>query len=280
MRRAIILINAYTRSEAELNQPRRLKEELGRLGVQAEIVRNSPAALRAQADFCIFLDKDKYAAKAIERRMRLFNRAEAIEICDDKMLTHLALAGVPMPETVSSLLCYTPEQPVSAELLREVEGLGYPLVVKENHGSLGRQVYLARNREELGTLAERLKLVPHLYQKFIAESAGRDLRVIVVGGRALAAMKRTSETDFRSNAALGGTCEPFTLDRNAAELCERVADKLGLDYCGIDLLFSSRGCGYLVCEVNSNAFFAAFERVTQINVARVYAEHIFRTIYQ
>ena len=194
MKKAIILINAYTHFEAELNQPRRIGEELSKLGVEAEILRNSPSAIEAEGDFCVFLDKDKYAARALEKRMRLFNRAEAVETCDDKMLTYLALKGLPQPDTVSSLLCYTPGAAVEEKFLAEVEGrLGYPVVVKENFGSLGKQVYLARNRAELASLAERLRPVPHLYQKFIAESGGRDVRAICVGGEVVACMKRENE---------------------------------------------------------------------------------------
>ncbi len=279
MKKAFILVNAYTESEHELNQPRRLKEELERLGVSVRIVRNSPSALKEEGDFCVFLDKDRYAARAIESRMRLFNRAQPIEICDDKMLTYLSLDGIPMPETVPSLLCYTPSRPFSRAPLDEAEArFGYPIVVKECHGSLGAQVYLAKDRAALESLAERLKCVPHLYQKFIAESAGMDLRVIVIGGRAVAAMKRVSETDFRSNAELGGRGEKTDPDPAAKSLCETVARRLGLDYCGIDLLFGKDG--YLVCEVNSNAFFKTIERVTTINVAQKYAEHIYREIYK
>lgn len=278
MKSGFIIVNAYTKSEHELNQPKRLCAELEKLGVKMSIVRNSPSALLKEGDFCVYLDKDKYAAQMLEKRMRLFNRAKPIELCDDKMLTFLALDGFPMPETLPSLLCYNPECPPSKELLNAAEGrLGYPMVVKECFGSLGKQVYLARDKNELAALSESLKLKPHLYQKFIAESAGRDLRVIAVGGEAIAAMERISQTDFRSNAELGGVGKAFALDREAKELSEAVAKKLCLDYCGIDLLFGKEG--YLVCEVNSNAFFLTMERVTGVSVAAAYAAHIFREIY-
>ncbi len=277
MKKAIILINAFTQSEGELNQPKRMKEELAKLGVEAHIMRNSPAALEAEADFCIFLDKDKYAARAIEKRMRLFNRAEAIETCDDKMLTFLALDCVPQPETISSRLCYSADAPVDGQFLDEAESrLGYPMVVKENHGSLGRQVYLARDRAELCSLATRLQYVPHLYQKFIAESSGRDVRVICVGGEAVACMKRENERDFRSNLSAGGRGEPFPVDGEIRRLASLVSTCLKLDYCGIDLLLSHDG--YLVCEVNSNAFFGGIENVTGINVAASYACYILNEI--
>ena len=118
---------------------------------------------------------------------------------------------------------------------------------------------------------------PHLFQKFVSSSAGRDLRVIVIGGVVFAAMRRTSAGDFRSNLELGGRGEPLSPDARAAALCESVARRLGLDYCGVDLLFAEDG--YTVCEVNSNAFFGGMERITGKNVAGAYAEYIIREVY-
>ena len=60
-------------------------------------------------------------------------------------------------------------------------------------------------------------------------------------------------------------------------LCLKVAKILNLDYCGVDVLFGKDG--YLICEVNSNAFFDGIEAATGINVARAYAEHICSQIY-
>lgn len=282
MKKGIILINAYTQSENELYQPQRLREEFEKLGVRIRIVRNGFFAERflpEEADFCVYLDKDKYCARLLEEKIRLFNRAEAIETCDDKMLTLIALRGVaPMPNTISGPLCYTPEEPIKRDMIDYAEAqFGFPMVVKECYGSLGKGVYMANTRQELEGIAERVKCKPHLFQQCISESFGRDLRVIVIGGKTVAAMKRVSQGDFRSNAELGGKGEPFEIDEDGARLCERIAERLNLDYCGIDLLFGKDG--YLLCEVNSNAFFKTLEQVTGINVAHLYARHIIHEIY-
>ena len=271
--KGLILINAYTQSESELYQPRRLREELQKLNVTVDLVRNACIDSRADYDFCVYLDKDKYCARRLEGQgLRLFNRAAAIETCDDKMLTCLALQGFPVPETISAPLCYTPEIDVNERLLARVEReLGFPLVVKECFGSLGKGVYFVENRVQLQAIRKKLQNKPHLFQKFIKTSYGKDVRVIVIGGKARCAMKRTGK-GFLSNVAAGGGGEPFALDEQTKTLCERVARQIGLDYCGIDLLFGEEG--FWVCEVNSNAFFAATERVTGVNVAKIYAEHI------
>lgn len=279
MKHGIILVNAYSNHPGEMHRVNRLKEAFLPLNVAIDVVKNGPKLSEIEADFCIFLDKDRYAAMTLEKKMRLFDRAKAIEICDDKMLTHLELSGVvPMPKTIASLLCYTPESPLSTELISCVEEtLGYPVVVKECYGSLGRQVYLAKDRKELVSLSQELRSKPHLYQEFIKESAGKDVRVIVVGGKVIGAMKRFSQKDFRSNAELGGMGERYELSKEGRALCEKVANHLKLDYCGIDLLWGKEGM--LLCEVNSNAFFQKFEEVTKTDVAGAYARHIYQEIY-
>ncbi len=292
MKKGLILVNAYWKSETEIYQADRLREEFAALGVEIRIRRNNyfPVHLRctgsisplAEAyDFCIYLDKDKYTSYLLEQSgLRLFNRHDAIVACDDKLLTYFALrdAGIAIPRTFAGLLCYTPSEKVAKETLDIIESeLSYPLVVKESFGSMGKGVYKADNREELESIAEQVKCKPHLFQEYIAESAGRDLRVLVVGGKVVAAMKRISDGDFRSNAALGGRGESYPLDAAGEVLALKIARVMGLDYCGIDFLFGKNG--YVLCEVNSNAFFAVAERVTGANIAGAYAAYIYKEIY-
>lgn len=292
MKRAVIIINAYSTLPTGLNQAERLKSEFERLGVSAEIRRNGFFASLENSgelintlcgyDFCVYLDKDKYASAILEKSgLRLFNSHAAVRVCDDKMETHLALAGhgVPMPQTVPATLCYDPQAKIKGEHILFLERtLGYPVIVKESYGSLGKGVYKADNRAELEKLCEKLKCTSHLFQRFISSSAGRDIRVIVIGGKAVAAMQRNSETDFRSNLELGGTAKPVEIDGRLRDICELTAKILSLDYCGIDVLYGTNG-EYLVCEVNSNAFFGGIERVTGANIARLYAEYIYGEIY-
>ncbi|MDE6273422.1 MAG: RimK family alpha-L-glutamate ligase, partial [Clostridiales bacterium] len=235
----------------------------------------------AEFDFCIYLDKDKYLPRMLEGAgMRLFNRARAVELCDDKMATFIALqgTGIPVPKTLPAPLSYTPQIPASEEMLQKIESeLGLPVVVKECYGSLGKGVHLARNMEELRMFAEALKGKPHLFQEFVEESAGRDLRVIVVGGEAVACMQRVSACDFRSNAELGGQGVKCDLPKEGEEIACLAAKTLGLDYCGIDLLYGKDG--FKLCEVNSNAYFGTIERVSGVNVAEKYADYICKEIY-
>lgn len=285
--KALIVQNAYIKNQSQLSQSERIAEELEKLGVTVEIKKNINLAslkggkvLSRYYDFCIFLDKDRVAARLLERSgLRLFNRAAAIEVCDDKMLTSIALAnsGINLPDCLYAPLCYYPESSENEEFLRQVElSLGFPLVAKINYGSLGAGVALIKNADELRGYERKNIAVPHFYQQFIDCGAGEDIRVIVIGGKCVCAMKRRNENDFRSNIELGGKGEKFYLTDELSQLCQNVASQLDLDYCGIDVLTDKRGKLY-VCEVNSNAFFAAAEKVCGVNVARVYAEYAVKT---
>jgi RimK family alpha-L-glutamate ligase len=213
--------------------------------------------------------------------LRLFNKANAIRLCDDKMLTYLSLSdkGIKMPKTIPGPLRYSKKD--SDVFLKRIEAsFSFPIVVKENYGSLGRNVYLVQNNTELKELANRLSYSPRLYQELIASSFGVDNRIIVIGGRAIAWMKRKSDNgDFRSNIALGGHGEGVNLPQNYIMMAENCAKILGLDYAGIDILNGPEG-EPILCEVNSNAFIKGIEEVTGINVAKAYADYIWREVYQ
>ena len=286
--KGIVLLNAYTKSAGANRQASRIAEELNALGVQTEMRLNgafdadifsSRVRLTQKPDFVVYLDKDKYLSRLWEKEgVRLFNSADGVEVCDDKMLTYIALAngGVEIPDTLPAPLCYYPDARVREEYCRVVEErLGYPLVVKKSFGSWGMDVNLIQNFAELTKIAEEYKLFPHLYQKYIAAKRGEDTRVLVIGGKAVAAMRRRNDGDFRSNIELGGRGYPAEITKSYREISERAARLLSLDYCGIDLLEGEDGRP-IVCEMNSNAFFNEAEKVTGVNIAGAYAAHIAR----
>ena len=286
-------MNAYPGGEKFHHQSARIAEELRNLGVQTDVVKNGELSFCVQKNgqltfdnadgyhFAVYLDKDKYVGKALEQQgLRLFNGAEQVEICDDKMLTYLALSkhAFPLAECIPAPLCYTPNVQPSSIFLRKVEEkLGYPMVVKTSYGSLGKGVHLVHGRSELYEIAQKLLYQPHFYQRYIQSSQGKDVRIIVIGGKAVGAMQRTArQGEFRSNVELGGVGTAIPLDESYKQLAESVATALQLDYCGIDLLQGESGP--IVCEVNSNAFFEGFEAVTGINVAKAYAEYMVKTM--
>lgn len=284
--KCLIVVNAYIRNKSQLMQAQRIAEELRLFGADCNTVKNFNLAhigggevTAMEADCCVFLDKDIAAARLLEKSgIRLFNRADAIAVCDDKMLTHTALAncGIAMPDSFYAPLCYYEDAQIDKAYLKTVaDGLGFPMVAKKCFGSCGAGVFLVNNIKELYAFENANKLTAHFYQKFIG-SGGEDIRVIVIGGKYVCSMKRVNGKDFRSNIEAGGRGENHIADKNLIVLCEKTAKLLNLDYCGIDILTDGQGNRY-VCEVNSNAFFAEAERVCGVNIAKAYAAHILGT---
>ena len=230
------------------------------------------------ADFILFWDKDVKLASYLEQLgYPVYNCSRAIEVCDDKALTHLALMkeGIPMPRTMIAPMTFHNIGYTNYDFLEEVgKRLGYPMVIKECFGSFGQQVYLVHNPEEA---RERMRAVgarPVLFQQFLQTSFGRDIRLQVVGGKVIASMYRYSENgDFRANLTIGGKMVPFEPTERQKELAIRCCEIIGLDFAGVDLLFGE-GEEPIVCEVNSNAHFKNIFDCSGVNAAEAIMEHI------
>lgn len=285
MKRVLIVINGYGLASGIEHQVKRLKEEFSKRGVEVEIIKNTQVFAYIfdgnvqislpKFDFVLYLDKDRYVASLLEKAgYKLYNSIDSIMKCDDKMLTHICLSncGVNMPTTISSTLCYTDNG--NRDYLKIVEEkIGLPMIVKEVYGSLGRQVYLANNHEELLEIENKLIHIPHIFQEFVASSKGKDYRIIVVGGKVIAYMKRENPHSYLSNLATGGTATKTELPDEYLKVAEKCAKILGLDYCGVDILEGPHG-EPIVSEVNSNAFYEGIEKTTGINVAGCYVDYL------
>lgn len=276
----LLVTNAYLRGAAFDHLLDQLLAAALRQGVQlchktnAELFGRIPDTLPGRA---IFWDKDVRLARQLEMRgLRLYNSAQAIADCDDKTLTYLRLLplGIPMPDTMLAPMTFPSVGYTNLDFVEEAAArLGLPLVIKEGCGSFGEQVYLAYSVAEAKVIVAHLGAVPLLFQRYIAESAGRDIRVYVVAGRVVASILRQGPAgNFRSNVTGGGSAAQHTLTQQEVALALSACSALGLDFGGVDLLLSS--AGPLVCEVNSNAHFAALARATGANPA----DHIMRMI--
>ena len=292
-RRGLTVVNAYALHPSIRHFHERMKEELSYLHIDLDLMNAAEvqAVLLADGivstatlpyDFILYLDTDRYIAKLLEMRgYRLFNKARAIELCDDKMETYLALSGhgIHMPKTVTAPLCYV--SPKNDDFLHTVSlNLSFPIVAKANFGSQGSGVMLVKDATELKAIEADLQDKAHLYQEFIEAAKGFDYRLIVVNGTFVAGyVRRNLNGDFRSNLAQGGIGEPHAMTESQIAVAEKAARALGLDYCGVDLLESGNPEDPILCEVNSNAFMRGAEEITKINVAEIYATHIARCIY-
>ncbi len=273
---------------------RRFAEEGNKLGISlshyindgslAVIRENNLIINLPKADFVIYLDKDIYLARMLERAgHRLFNHADFIKMCDDKMLTNIMCSnvGIKMPTTIAGPLFYSPklEEKNLAFLDSVAKELGFPLVFKKVYGSLGLGVYLVKDKEELIKLYKENCRQPLQFQEYIESSYGKSLRVIIIDKKVVGAFQRYNESDFRSNFGDKATSREYKLDGKFLELANKIAEEFDVEYAGVDFLFGKNN-EPILCEINSNAFFEEFEKITKINVARQFMEMVKRKIEQ
>lgn len=273
--KGLIVRNRYYTDEGMEYVFERLSAELHKRGASCTVCspiltvgRDGRPETDAAGDFAVYWNKDVALCVALERQMRCFNSSQTIATCDDKLTTYLALSGIAaIPRTIAAPLMYAASEAADEAFLTQVESLGYPLIVKERVGSRGEQVFLVRNREQLQAQYMRLRHTPHIYEAFI-EEGDRDLRIYVVGGKAVGAVARTG-AGFKSNLFAGAQVRRAEPDGGVTAIAERIAKALNADYCAVDFA----GRDNVLLEVNSNAYFTGAEQCG-LNVAGALAEHI------
>ena len=193
----------------------------------------------------------------------LVNGAAAIRRARDKLvaLQTLAARGIAVPRTV---LARGPDQ---VEQALEMVG-GPPVVLKLLQGTQGVGVILAETRAAAGSTLDALWGLRQdvIVQEFVEDSAGRDIRALVVGERIVAAMRRQAPPgEWRSNIHRGGSGARVDLDPRYAEAAIAAAGVIGLDVAGVDLLEARDGPR--VTEVNASPGFEGLERVCGVDAA-------------
>lgn len=284
--RGIMIVNAFLHSAKFEEIYEWLKEASRHAGLFLDVCTNADIltaeddkALCEKYDFCLFWDKDILLARRLERAgLRLFNSSEAIEICDDKALTYERMLGkVKMPETIDIPFTFSGIGYDGNSFLEKIgDRLGYPYVIKENKGSFGAQVYLADSIESARNILKKTDARPAIAQRFIESSSGRDIRINMVGDRAVAAMERYNDNDFRANITNGGSMRVHEVTECELEIARSAMREIGLDFAGVDILCAEDGP--LLCEVNSNAHFKNIFDCTGVNVADYIMEYIRRTL--
>ncbi|MDN4069159.1 RimK family alpha-L-glutamate ligase [Paenibacillus vini] len=196
--------------------------------------------------------------------VRTFNSSQSIDTVKDKLYTQQILAehNLPVPKTMLI------RSKVDVNLVEK--HLGFPVVVKTISGSQGSGVFLAENKSNFIDLLEMINAYKEnatmILQEFVESSRGTDLRVITIGGRAVAAMKRNSGSDsFKANYSRGGTVEPYEINPEMEWLALETSRLLNLDIAGIDLLFD--GDHYKICEANSSPGFEGIESCCNVNIS-------------
>ena len=203
-----------------------------------------------------------YFTRSVMRQIEKFgipvyNDADSISRVSDKLLTSQLLVkeNLPIPKTILV------NGDVDVELIEKE--IGFPCVVKATSGSKGKTVHLCQTKKDFTSLMSLLSSISlkktMIIQEFVDAQPGTDLRVWVIGGKTVVAMKRTgTEGDFRANISQGGTAELFEITDEVDYLARETARVLGLQIAGVDLLFDKDG--YKICEANSSPGFEGMDQ--------------------
>lgn len=191
------------------------------------------------------------------------NESVAITRSRDKLrsLQLLARKGIGLPVTG-----FANSTRFTEDLIAMVGGA--PLVVKLLEGTQGIGVVLAENHQAATSVIEAFQGVKAniLVQEYIKEAKGSDLRCLVIGGKVIAAMKRTAEAgEFRSNLHRGAKASVVKITPEERSTAVRAAKIMGLNVCGVDILRANHGP--VVMEVNSSPGLEGIEDATGLDVS-------------
>lgn len=208
--------------------------------------------------------------------VKVVNSPRAVEMAVDKYLalSHMAQAGLPVPATMA---CQRYDDAMVA-----FEQLGGDVVVKPLFGSEGFGIMRLTDADLAArTFAHLEKLNAVIYlQQYIQHhdtasnaSQGRDMRLFVLDGQVIAAMRRTNQGDWRTNIARGGKgeiCQPtsaeISLAIQAAAACKTFV-------AGVDIITDAQGSHWVI-EVNAVPGWRELARVTQIDIAHAILEKL------
>jgi ribosomal protein S6--L-glutamate ligase len=201
--------------------------------------------------------------KLEQQGARVLNPSIGIARSRDKLLSTQLLHGrrIPVPRTAVAGQARGLERAIQA-----VGGL--PVVLKLRRGTQGKGVVLVRTlaaaRRAYAAMNDFQQY--SLVQEYVAEARNRDIRVIVIGREAIAAMERQAPPgDFRANLHRGGRARPFHLDDEMKSLAVKAAQVHELAFAGVDLIMTVRGPA--VIEVNSSPGLRGIETTTGVDVA-------------
>lgn len=289
MPRVAVLVT-HIRPEEKL-----LIAELQALGVQPDIILDrdfnfdltgtaeqlAPSGLPWSAydvvlERCVSTSRGTYALVILNAwGVRTVNTFHTARLCENKLLTTLALAqaGVPQPE---ARVAFTPEAALDA-----LDTLAYPAVLKPVTGSWGRLLARVADRDSAEAIIEHRQTLgnyeQHIYyaQEYV-QKPQRDIRAFVVGERTICAIYRTSP-HWITNTARGGVASNCPVTPELDALCVRAAQAVGSGVLALDL-FEDPERGLLVNEINHTMEFRNSSAPTGVNIAAEVARYVLEQV--
>jgi [lysine-biosynthesis-protein LysW]--L-2-aminoadipate ligase len=201
----------------------------------------------------------------------VLNKFEVANICGNKMFMTLCLKknNIPTPKTYFSFS--------SESAIKNLEKVGYPLVIKPIIGSWGRGVMPIKDKDTIESIVEVRNITdnPHdriYYLQELVKRPPRDIRIITVGDKVISAMYRKSSGGFKTNIALGADPEICEITSEMEEMSIKASKAMGGGILGIDMMEDDEK-GLVVHEVNNTVEFKGLSKVAKQNIPKEMIEY-------
>ena len=199
----------------------------------------------------------------------MVNNRETVEISADKYRTYIKLQdfGLTQPKTV-----LIPNEDTWKDALKSLDSK-FPIIMKTLEGSKGVGVLFIESERQIESLIQLLysqnENVDLLIQEYI--KTDNDIRVIVLGGKVIASMKReVVEGDFRSNVSQGAKVEEYSLTELEVEQCLLAAKAVDGSWTAVDFIPSKnpKKIPPNILEVNHSPGTEGIEEATGKNIVK------------
>ena len=221
---------------------------------------------------CVSYYRNLHSTAALEGLgVRVINCLNTGILAGNKLFTHMLLKkrGVPTPDATVAFS--------KDAALQALEEEGFPKVIKPTVGSWGRLISKLNDRDAAdGIIEAREKMYPihqiHYMEEFVKRPP-RDIRAIMVGDSVVAAIYRSSsDGNWKTNMALGGTAEPCKVTQELEEMCIKAKDAVQGDIVGVDLMESDER-GLVVHEVNNTTEYKNTVRVCGVDIPSIMLQY-------
>lgn len=221
-------------------------------------------------DFAINRSRESMLSKHLELMgIRVFNRYEVTHLANHKGRSHQFVSHLGVPSLKTSF--FYPKFMDRAQI-----PFAYPFVIKAPDGHGGTEVFLIHTSQELEGLLERHPKEEWIIQECCSH-VGEDVRVFVIGGEIIGAIRRFSNIDFRANYCLGGQIEWYELKEKEVTRVHQILEHLACDYVGIDFMIDAKG-EWIFNELEDAVGSRSLYTLKKVDTAKVYIEHIAKTL--
>ncbi len=155
----------------------------------------------------------------------------------------------------------------------ENAGIEFPNILKGSPSSRAKEVYKLNDLEEIFMYLKQDIRKNKVFQVEEYVPGGVDYRLLVINNRFIGAIKNESKDsdDFHTRRSSSIVNQYFP-DDNMINMAINIASSLNVFFAGIDMIMKD-GKPYML-ECNTIPMFKRFERVTNVNVAKIFVSSL------